>query len=220
MRNGWIQICQPLRSPERLTSTDGPGEASDGTAVIYQCRASSCIEWRGQKVHTAIWKQPAPGRIAARRLNLEGDGQGDLAGHGGEHRAVMVYQMDAYRYWEIQLGRSDFSFGQFGGNFHSSRVSRRQGLHRRSIPHWKRALRGHSAARHMLSRGYPGGTIETQNGQIRSLKERLARLEAAFASAPNCHRRPIAGVRRCGPNIASTHRPEVTLTTNKITNVA
>src|SRR3954451_1589134 len=75
------------------------------------------IEWKGQKVHTAIWKQPAQGRIAVRRLNLEGDGQGDLAGHGGEHRAVMVYQMDAYRYWEAHLGRNDFSFGQFGENF-------------------------------------------------------------------------------------------------------
>ena len=75
------------------------------------------IAWKGQNVHTAIWKQPVPGRIAVRRLNLEGDGQGDLAGHGGEHRAVMVYQMDAYHYWETYLGRNDFSFGQFGENF-------------------------------------------------------------------------------------------------------
>src|SRR6202162_6400352 len=75
------------------------------------------VAWRGQKVHTAIWKQPVQGRIRVRRLNVEGDGQGDLAGHGGENRAVMVYQMDAYRYWEAQLGRNDFSFGQFGENF-------------------------------------------------------------------------------------------------------
>ena len=75
------------------------------------------VEWRGEKVHTAIWKQPVQGRVTVRRLNLEGDGQGDIAGHGGEHRAVMVYQMDAYRYWETQLGRNDFSFGQFGENF-------------------------------------------------------------------------------------------------------
>src|SRR5579863_808351 len=75
------------------------------------------VAWRGEKVHTAIWKQPVQGRIAVRRLNVEGDGQGDLAGHGGEHRAVMVYQMDAYHYWEAQLGRKDFSFGQFGENF-------------------------------------------------------------------------------------------------------
>src|SRR4051794_37670721 len=75
------------------------------------------VAWRGQNVHTAIWKQPVSGRVAVRRLNLAGDGQGDLAGHGGEHRAVMVYQMDAYRYWEAHLKRNDFSFGQFGENF-------------------------------------------------------------------------------------------------------
>jgi ferredoxin-NADP reductase/MOSC domain-containing protein YiiM len=75
------------------------------------------VAWKGEKVRTAIWKQPVQGRIAARRLNLEGDGQGDLAGHGGEHRAVMVYQVDSYQYWEAQLGRKDFSFGQFGENF-------------------------------------------------------------------------------------------------------
>jgi ferredoxin-NADP reductase/MOSC domain-containing protein YiiM len=75
------------------------------------------VAWRGESVYTAIWKQPVQGRIAVRRLNLEGDGQGDLAGHGGEHRAVMVYQMDSYHYWEAHLGRNDFSFGQFGENF-------------------------------------------------------------------------------------------------------
>ena len=75
------------------------------------------VPWKGEKVHTAIWKQPVQGRIAVRRLNIDGDGQGDLTGHGGEHRAVMVYQMDSYRYWETQLNRKDFSYGQFGENF-------------------------------------------------------------------------------------------------------
>jgi ferredoxin-NADP reductase/MOSC domain-containing protein YiiM len=75
------------------------------------------IPWRGQTVHTGIWKQPVPGRRTVRRLNIDGDGQGDLAGHGGEQRAVMVYQMGAYRYWERTLGRTDFTFGQFSENF-------------------------------------------------------------------------------------------------------
>src|SRR5271154_6664706 len=75
------------------------------------------VAWRGEKVHTAIWKQPVQGRVLVKKLNVVGDAQGDLAGHGGEHRAVMVYQIDAYRYWEAQLGRNDFSFGQFGENF-------------------------------------------------------------------------------------------------------
>ncbi len=75
------------------------------------------VAWRGGSVHTAIWKQPVRGRVAARRLNIEGDGQGDVAGHGGEHRAVMVYQQESYRYWEVQLRRNEFSLGQFGENF-------------------------------------------------------------------------------------------------------
>ena len=75
------------------------------------------VAWRGKTVHTGIWKTPVQGRRMVRRLNIDGDGQGDLAGHGGEHRAVFVYQIDSYRYWQAQLGRSDFSYGQFGENF-------------------------------------------------------------------------------------------------------
>ena len=75
------------------------------------------IAWQGRTVHTAIWKEPVQGRRMVRRLNIDGDGQGDLAGHGGEHRAVFVYQTDSYRYWQNQLGRNDFTYGQFGENF-------------------------------------------------------------------------------------------------------
>jgi ferredoxin-NADP reductase/MOSC domain-containing protein YiiM/ferredoxin len=75
------------------------------------------VAWQGKTVHTGIWKAPVEGRRMARRLNIDGDGQGDLAGHGGEHRAVLVYQHDSYRYWQGQLGRSDFAYGQFGENF-------------------------------------------------------------------------------------------------------
>jgi len=74
------------------------------------------IVWQGRTVHTAVWKRPVAGRLMARRLNLDGDGQGDLAGHGGEHRAVMVYQLDSYRYWQAVLQRDDFEYGQFGEN--------------------------------------------------------------------------------------------------------
>ena len=75
------------------------------------------IAWRGMTVHTGIWKDAAPGRRRVRRLNLDGDGQGDLAGHGGEQRAVFVYQIESYRYWQVELGRTDFVYGQFGENF-------------------------------------------------------------------------------------------------------
>jgi MOSC domain-containing protein YiiM len=75
------------------------------------------VAWQGKTVRTAVWKAPVEGPRVVRRLNIDGDGQGDLAGHGGEHRAVFVYQIDSYRYWQDQLGRSDFAYGQFGENF-------------------------------------------------------------------------------------------------------
>src|ERR1700674_4178177 len=75
------------------------------------------IAWKGKTVRTAVWKDAVRGRRKGGRVNLDGDGQGDLRGHGGEPRAVLVYQIDSYRYWERQLGRKDFVFGQFGENF-------------------------------------------------------------------------------------------------------
>jgi ferredoxin-NADP reductase/MOSC domain-containing protein YiiM len=75
------------------------------------------VAWQGRTVRTAVWKEPVQGRRMARRLNIDGDGQGDLAGHGGEHRAVFVYQIESYRYWQNQLGRTDLAYGAFGENF-------------------------------------------------------------------------------------------------------
>jgi ferredoxin-NADP reductase/MOSC domain-containing protein YiiM len=75
------------------------------------------IEWKGRIVHTGIWKDPVRGSCRVSRLNLDGDGQGDLAGHGGEQRAVFVYQIESYRFWQEQLKRTDFVYGQFSENF-------------------------------------------------------------------------------------------------------
>src|SRR5712664_4357446 len=75
------------------------------------------VAWQNRTVYTSVWKTPVHGPRMVRRLNIDGDGQGDLAGHGGEHRAVFVYQIESYRYWQRQLGRDDFGYGQFGENF-------------------------------------------------------------------------------------------------------
>src|SRR6266403_2420270 len=75
------------------------------------------VTWNGKTVRTAVWKSPVTGRRMVRKLDIDGDAQADLAGHGGDHRAVFVYPMDSYHYWERILGRNDFTFGQFGENF-------------------------------------------------------------------------------------------------------
>src|SRR5262249_62127962 len=75
------------------------------------------VQWRGRTVHTGVWKQALSGPRLVRRLNVEGDGQGDLEGHGGEYRAVLVYQLASYRYWQEVLGRNDFVHRQVGEDF-------------------------------------------------------------------------------------------------------
>lgn len=75
------------------------------------------IQWHGKTVHTAVWKRSVTGKRRVRRLNIDGDKQGDLIGHGGEQRAVLVYQIASYRHWAREFGRSDFVYGQFGENF-------------------------------------------------------------------------------------------------------
>ena len=88
-----------------------------GQLVAVNVGLPQDVLWQGRTVRTGIFKHPVDGPRMARRLNIDGDGQGDLAGHGGEQRAVFVYQLDSYRYWEQELGRDDFAHGQFGENF-------------------------------------------------------------------------------------------------------
>lgn len=87
-----------------------------GVVISVNVGLPQDVAWQGRTVRTAVWKTPVTGRIFARRLNLDGDGQGDLRGHGGEQRAIMVYQLDSYRYWTDYLGRSDLVPGNFGEN--------------------------------------------------------------------------------------------------------
>ena len=75
------------------------------------------ITFKGKTVNTGIFKEPVEGRVQVKTLNIEGDGQADLLGHGGPFRAVCVYSFDNYAYWERELARKDFTPAQFGENF-------------------------------------------------------------------------------------------------------
>jgi ferredoxin-NADP reductase/MOSC domain-containing protein YiiM/ferredoxin len=93
----------------------GPRPA--GVLVSVNVGLPKDVPWHGKTVFTGVFKDPVTGPRRVRRLNVDGDGQGDLAGHGGEQRAVFVYQIDSYRHWERELGRDGFVHGQFGENF-------------------------------------------------------------------------------------------------------
>jgi ferredoxin-NADP reductase/MOSC domain-containing protein YiiM/ferredoxin len=88
-----------------------------GTLLSVNVGLPKEVLWQGRTVFTGVFKDPVSGPRRVGRLNVDGDGQGDLSGHGGEQRAVFVYQIDSYRYWERELGRNDFGYGQFGENF-------------------------------------------------------------------------------------------------------
>ncbi|HEX4546729.1 MAG TPA: MOSC domain-containing protein [Candidatus Acidoferrum sp.] len=75
------------------------------------------VTWHGRSVTTAIYKQPVAGRVALRKLNLDGDGQADLTVHGGEHKAIYCYPLEHYAYWKQELPGRDLPLAVFGENF-------------------------------------------------------------------------------------------------------
>ena len=101
----WLDTWQPTEAPEVAK------------LMAVNIGLPRDVSWRGRTVYTGIWKKPVSGPRMVRRLNIDGDGQGDLGGHGGEQRAILVYQLDSYRHWARELQRDDFEYGQFGENF-------------------------------------------------------------------------------------------------------
>ncbi len=106
----------PERKPE-LSESSEPAAGAVGALLSVNVGLPKEVSWQGRTVFTGVFKESVSGPCRVGRLNIDGDGQGDLAGHGGEQRAVFVYQIDSYQYWERELGRDDFVYGQFGENF-------------------------------------------------------------------------------------------------------
>ncbi len=74
------------------------------------------VQWKGRTIRTGIFKEPVSGRIAVRKLNLDGDGQADLSVHGGLEKAVYAYPAEHYAYWRQQLPGMELPWGMFGEN--------------------------------------------------------------------------------------------------------
>lgn len=75
------------------------------------------VTWHGRTVTTGIFKQPVEGRIALRRLNLDGDRQADLSVHGGAYKAVYCYPIEHYAFWTNALRGRQLPMASFGENF-------------------------------------------------------------------------------------------------------
>ncbi|MEL6183058.1 MAG: MOSC domain-containing protein, partial [Myxococcota bacterium] len=99
--------------PAREPSSEGPS----GRILSVNLSMPETVRSGGRDVSTGIFKRPMASRRQLRRLNLDGDGQADLWGHGGAFRAVYLYPHEHYAYWAQELGRHDLQPGQFGENF-------------------------------------------------------------------------------------------------------
>src|SRR6516164_5659402 len=91
--------------------------------VSVNCGLPREVQRRGRTVTTGIYKQPVVGRVALRKLNLEGDGQADLTVHGGEAKAVYCYPLAHYDYWKANFPDRSFPIGMFGENFTTEGLS-------------------------------------------------------------------------------------------------
>jgi MOSC domain-containing protein YiiM len=86
------------------------------------------VEWNREPVTTGIFKEPVPGPIMLRTLNLDGDGQADLSVHGGVSKAVYAYPVEHYEFWKKKLPADylpdmDLPYGMFGENFTTEGLS-------------------------------------------------------------------------------------------------
>jgi MOSC domain len=106
-----------VRAKPQQPESAQPVAQSVGTLVSVNIGMPKNVPWPGKNVYTGVFTDPVSGHRRVGRLNVEGDGRGESGGHGGEQRAVFVYQIASYRYWERELGRDDFVYGQSGENF-------------------------------------------------------------------------------------------------------
>jgi hypothetical protein len=94
------------------------------------CNCSGRDAWscrpRGNCVETRIFKIPVSGPIVVGKLNLQGDGQADLANHGGSDKAVYLYSWDNIVHWKRALQRDDLGPGALAENSRGGQVTKRR----------------------------------------------------------------------------------------------
>ena len=83
--------------------------------LTIQVARPLAVRHMDREVRTGIFKLPVDGPVMVRRLNIDGDEQGDLTVHGGVDKAVYCYPSEHYPAWSQELER-DLPNGTFGEN--------------------------------------------------------------------------------------------------------
>ena len=74
------------------------------------------VEYNGEPVATAIYKNPVEGKVRVNPLNLAGDAQADLSVHGGVSKSVYAYPFEHYEFWQNEYPDKDLPVAIFGEN--------------------------------------------------------------------------------------------------------
>jgi MOSC domain-containing protein YiiM len=101
----------------QIDSIENGSEEKGMKVISVNCGLPREVLWHGRPVTTGIFKEPVEGRVALRKLNLDGDRQADLTVHGGADKAVYCYASEHYGYWRNELPGRDLPAGSFGENF-------------------------------------------------------------------------------------------------------
>jgi MOSC domain-containing protein YiiM len=109
--------CSDVASKGGIISQPGSDRTTSMKLVSVNCGMPREVTWHGRTVTTAIYKEPIVGRVALRKLNLDGDRQADLSVHGGAYKAVYCYPSEHYDYWRSELPDRELPICVFGENF-------------------------------------------------------------------------------------------------------
>ncbi len=74
------------------------------------------VEYNGEPVSTAIYKDPVEGKVKVNPQNLAGDAQADLRVHGGASKSVYAYPFEHYEFWQNEYPKKDLPIAIFGEN--------------------------------------------------------------------------------------------------------
>ena len=94
----------------------------NGTVASLNIGEPRLVTYRGMSFRTGIFKAPTDQPLTLKKLNFAGDGQADLAAHGGIDKAVYCYPIEHYDFWRREIGRDVLPMGQFGENVTTARL--------------------------------------------------------------------------------------------------
>lgn len=106
-------VAAPATQELYVMGVNGVGKAKIASLNVGRPRP---LAYRGKHVESGFVKASVSGPVRLSKTNLEGDRQADLRVHGGAEKAVCVYPLEHYSYWQQRLGRR-LPVAAFGENF-------------------------------------------------------------------------------------------------------